>query len=229
MPTAPPGEQPTRGRLAPGPRSKRSPRLASGGAIREAAASLFLENGYQGTSMDDIAAAAGVSKQTIYTHFANKEELFADLVLGNAARVEEFAATRAAVVDSAGSLEKGLEELARMHLGFVIRPEVLRLRRLVIGEATRFPGLARDYYEAVPGRVYNSLASLFQGLMRQGRLRRADPVLAAHHFSWLARGMPLDRALFDASAATVSQSELDRLARAATRAFVAAYGSPQRA
>lgn len=67
-------------------RPKRARRLRSGGAIREAAAALFLEKGYQGTSMDDVAAAAGVSKQTIYTHFANKEVLFADLVLGTAER-----------------------------------------------------------------------------------------------------------------------------------------------
>src|SRR5579872_1826223 len=69
---------------------RRPGRLASGPAIREAAAALFLEKGYQGTSMDDIAAAAHISKQTIYTHFADKEELFTDLVLGNTERVDEF-------------------------------------------------------------------------------------------------------------------------------------------
>src|SRR5690242_20479659 len=90
-------------------RPRRAGRLASGGAIREAAAALFLENGYQGTSMDDIAAAAQVSKQTIYTHFLSKEALFADLVLGNAERVEEFVATVPRTVAAAGDdLEGGL-------------------------------------------------------------------------------------------------------------------------
>src|SRR5579864_56649 len=76
--------------LAPLPTRKRAARLASGGTIREAAARLFLDHGYQGTSMDDIAAAAGVSKQTIYTHFSSKEQLFGELVLSNADRVSQF-------------------------------------------------------------------------------------------------------------------------------------------
>src|SRR5579859_5012988 len=88
-------------------RPRRAGRLASKGAIREAAAALFLEKGYQGTSMDDVAAAAQISKQTIYTHFASKEELFADLVLGNVERVEEFVSTMAETVNGAGDLEEG--------------------------------------------------------------------------------------------------------------------------
>src|SRR6266581_146211 len=87
---------------------RRAGRLASKGAIREAAAALFLEKGYQGTSMDDVAGAAQISKQTIYTHFANKEELFADLVLGNAERVDEFVGTMAETIDGAANLEEGM-------------------------------------------------------------------------------------------------------------------------
>src|SRR5579872_2455618 len=117
-------------KVSPGKRS-RAPRLASGGAIREAAAGLFLERGYQATSMDEIAARAGVSKQTIYTHFPNKEVLFEDLVLGNAGRVDEFLSGLKDTYEGAGELEAGLRAVARSYLGFVIRPEVLRLRRLV--------------------------------------------------------------------------------------------------
>src|SRR5579859_3981142 len=127
-------------------RPRRAGRLVSGGAIREAAAALFLEKGYQGTSMDEIAAMAQVSKQTIYTHFANKEALFADLVMTNAERVEEFIGTIGPTLTEAGSLDAGLRQLARRYLGFVARPDALRLRRLIIGEAGRFPELAREYY-----------------------------------------------------------------------------------
>src|SRR5690348_10057779 len=90
---------------------KRARRLASGGAIREAAATLFLQRGYQATSMDDIAAAAQVSKQTIYTHFAGKEELFADLVLGNADRVDVFIASEVEPILEVDDLEAGLRHL----------------------------------------------------------------------------------------------------------------------
>lgn len=202
-------------------RPKRAGRLASGSAIRDAAASLFLEKGYLGTSMDDVAAAAKVSKQTIYTHFANKEELFADLVLANAGRVDEFAGALAAALKEE-DLEAGLQKAARMYVRFVIRPEVLRLRKLIIGEATRFPDLARAYYERVPGRVYAALADAFAALTREGRLRAPEPLMAAHHFAWLALGMPLDRGMFEPDGAP-SQAELEKIADAAVRVFLAAY------
>lgn len=205
------------------PARKRAGRLASGGAIRQAAAALFLERGYQGTSMDDIAAAAKVSKQTIYTHFPNKEELFADLVLGNAGRVEEFVETLTEPVLREADLEKGLRQLARRYVRFVIRPEVLRLRRLVLGEAGRFPELAATYYEQVPRRTYEGLATLLADLAAQGRIEVADPVTAASQFAWLVLGPPLDRGMFHADGDGASGDDLDRVADAAVGVFLAAY------
>lgn len=207
-----------------GARPRRAGRLASGGAIREAAAALFLEKGYQGTSMDDVAAAAQVSKQTIYTHFANKEELFADLVLGNAERVDEFVGAMTRTLDEAAGLESGLQQVARMYIRLVTRPEVLRLRRLVLGEVGRFPELARTYYERVPGRVLAALAAVFARLAQDGRLNLDDPETAAQHFAWLTLGMPLDRGMFYPIDETIRSVDLDRMADAATRVFLAAYG-----
>jgi len=205
-------------------RPRRAGRLASGGAIREAAAALFLEKGYQGTSMDDVAAAAQISKQTIYTHFANKEELFADLVLGNVERVEEFVDTMAETVNGAGDLEEGIRRLARRYIRLVARPEVLRLRRLVLGEVGRFPDLARTYYVRVPGRVIAGLRGLLAELAGQGRLELDDPAIAAQHFAWLTLGIPLDRGMFYPIEETIRDADLDRMADAAARVFVAAYG-----
>lgn len=206
-------------------RRRRGPRLGSGGAILEAATRLFLEKGYRGTSMDEIAAAAGVSKQTIYTHFANKQELFARLVLGNAERVDAFVAELPSVVHDADDLAGGLDALARRYLRFVIRPEVLRLRRLVIGEASRFPELAQAYFEAVPVRVYLALSGLFADLAHEGRLRVADPVLAAQHFAWLVLGGPLDRGMFVVGDTALQDDDIDRLAREGVRVFLAAYAA----
>ncbi len=205
------------------PRARRAPRLASGGAIREAAARLFLENGYQATSMDDIAAAAHISKQTIYTHFPSKEQLFADLVLGNAERVEGFVEALRTTFEQAPVMEDGLRDVARLYVRFVIRPEVLQLRRLVIGEAGRFPELARTYYERVPERVYDALAALLGKLANEGRLQIEDPRLAAHHLAWLILGLPLDRGMFLPVEEASGGADLDALADAAVRVFLAAY------
>ncbi len=203
---------------------RRTRRLASGGAIREAAAALFLEKGYQATSVDEIAAAAKVSKQTIYTHFAGKEALFADLVMANAGRVEEFIGTIGPTLAGAGSLESGLRQLARRYLGFVARPDALRLRRLIIGEAGRFPDLASEYYERVPGRAYAALAAAFGYLQGGGLPRMDDPMVAAQHFAWLTLGLPLDRGMFHPIDSAMNELDLDRLADSAVRVFLAAYG-----
>ena len=200
---------------------RRAGRLVSGGAIKEAATALFLEKGYQATSMDEIAAAAQVSKQTIYTHFANKEALFADLVLGNAARVDGFVAEIAATANSPDAAS-ALRKVARRYIHFVIRPEVLRLRRLVIGEAARFPELAREYHERVPGRVYDALADLLSAFAAAGKLKISDAHLAAHHFAWLTLGMALDAAMFGVNA-RATEKELDPIADEAVRVFLAAY------
>lgn len=204
-------------------RRRRAPRLASGGAIREAAARLFLEKGYQGTSMDEIAAAARISKQTIYTHFPSKEQLFADLVLSNTERVEEFAGGLIRTFREADGLEDGLRRVARMYAGLVIQPEVLQLRRLVLAEAGRFPELARSYYERVPERVYGILATLLKELSDAGRLRVDDLRLAAQHFAWLILGIPLDRGMFLAPAEASGGIDIEDLAHAAVRVFLAAY------
>lgn len=205
---------------------KRARRLASGGAIREAATALFLEKGYQATSMDDIAAAAQVSKQTIYTHFANKEQLFADLVLGNADRVDDFIATLGPMLENAGDdLSPALTRLARRYLGTVMRPEVLRLRRLVLGEAGRFPELASAYYERVPGRVIGALADLFGRLAGAGRLNIDDPLIAAQQFAWLTLGLAVDRGMFYPIEELSPNGELDRAAAAAVKTFLASYSA----
>ena len=207
-------------------RRRRAGRMASGGAIRDAATALFLEKGYTLTSMDDIAEAAQVSKQTIYTHFANKEELFAELVLSNAETAERFVVMIGPTLENAANdLESALRQLAREYLRLVMQPQVLRMRRLVLGEVRRFPKLARTYYERVPGRVYEALSAVFKRLADEGRLQIDDPMLAAHHFAWLTLGIPLDRGMFYPIQDVVPDEEIERVAHSAVRVFLAAYGA----
>ncbi len=211
------------GRTSAAPRRAR--RLASRDVIREAAAALFLAKGYQETSMEEVASAAHVSKQTIYTHFADKEALFADLVLGNVDRVDTFLAELTIANWHAEDLAAGLRQVARRYLRFVIRPEVLRLRRLVIAEAARFPDLAQSYYERVPLRIYAAWESLLVRLASQGQLHVKDPRAAAHHFVWLLLGEPFDRSMFYGPDDTPTTADLERMADAAVDVFLAAYGS----
>lgn len=195
-------------------------------AIVEAAAGLFLAQGYQGTSMDEIAALAAVSKQTVYKNFSDKEQLFSDIVLGAAARADEFIQALPRVLADTDDLRAGLQALARQYLATVMQPRLLQMRRLIISEAGRFPDLARAYYQRVPERVMGALASELGELAGRGLLRVDDPLLAASHLAFLILGLPLDRAMFLGASHELSAAELDRRADDAVDVFLAAYGRP---
>lgn len=193
-------------------------------AILAAARTLFLRHGYQGTSMDEVAALAAVSKQTLYKQFTDKELLFTEIVLGT---LDEAGGPFLAEVDALAATEDlatDLRTLARCYLTAVLRPEVLRLRRMVIGEAHRLRELAGAYYDRAPERTMAGLADCFDRLAGRGLLRAADPELAASHFAFLVLGRPLDRALFLGEDVVPGVTELHRLADAATDVFLAAYG-----
>ena len=201
----------------------RAARLASGPVILEAAATLFLRNGYLGTSVDDIASLAHVSKQTVYTHFADKEQLFAELIRGNIRRVDAFVESATAALGETDALEEDLRAFAHQHVRAVLLAEAVQLRRLVIAEGGRFPELAREYYERVPQKVITALAEQLGRVAERGLLRLQDPTLAANHLAWLILGPPLDAAMFDVAGEGRAPEELDRMADAAVDVFLTAY------
>jgi TetR/AcrR family transcriptional repressor of mexJK operon len=196
------------------------------GAILQAATTLFLRNGYRGTSMDEIAALAGVSKQTVYKHFADKERLFSEIVTSTVEEVAGPIHDEVRRLRDSGDVEADLRGLARQLLGKVMQRRILQLRRLVIGEAGRFPDLGRTFYEEGPGRTIAALAIVFERLADRGVLRPGDPLLAAAHFNWLVMSIPLNRAMLLGEDEPPASAELDEYADAGVRAFLAAYAQP---
>ena len=190
--------------------------------IIAAATEAFLRSGYLGTSMDEIAALAGVSKQTVYKQFADKERLFTEIVLGTIDQVGEPFWAGIDVLENTENLETDLRKVAGQLITIVSDPQLLQLRRLVIGEAGRFPELGRSYYERGPARSIERLASQFQVLVERGLLELDDPQLAAQHFNWLVLSIPLNQAMFSVDL-DFSPAELDRYADEAVRIFLAAY------
>ncbi len=210
---------------APDGRSARKRR-----AIMAAATALFLRDGYRSTSMDQVAADAAVSKQTVYKQFADKEQLFRAIVLGvtasSAAIIADLTAVlRRGEVTSRAELRAVLTEFARRQIDGGLQPHVLALRRLVIAEAERFPDLARTYFEQAPARAIEVIADALATYTDRGLLVADDPGLAAAHFAYLALAIPQDRAQFYPGMRP-SPAERDRLAAAAVRVFLAAYASP---
>lgn len=195
--------------------------------IIEAATVLFLRDGYGGTSMDHIAASAGVSKQTVYKHFADKAELFRAIVSGVSAKAEAIVAEMSAclhdeAVTTVDALRTALTDLARSYLDGVLQPTVLALRRLVIAEAERFPDLAEAYYTQTVSRAIDLIAGALRRFAGRELLTVADPYLAAAHFAYLVLAIPQDRAYFHPRR-RIPAAERDRLAAEAVRVFLAGY------
>jgi AcrR family transcriptional regulator len=189
-------------------------------AILQAARRVFLSQGYLGASMDEIAAQARVSKQTIYKHFTDKERLFIEIVVSTVERVSDPVHAEVLALQDSGDPQRDLTDLARRQLAGVMTPELLALRRLVIAEAPRFPDLGASFYERGPGRTIAALATAFARLHAQGRLHCPDPELAARHFNWLIMGEPLNRAMLLGHAEAPPAS----WAAEGVATFLAAYG-----
>jgi len=193
-------------------------------AIIEAAITVFLQKGYKGASVDEIAALAGVSKQTMYRYFDDKEALFSEIVLGTIDQIGEPFYEAIVSLQEPEDLEGDLRELARRLVAIVMQPRLLQLRRLVIGEAARFPELGRAYYERGPGQTIAALASSFERLSERGLLRVDDASVAASGFLWMAVSVPLNEATLRGEDDRFSPSELDSFADEGVRVFMAAYG-----
>jgi TetR/AcrR family transcriptional regulator, mexJK operon transcriptional repressor len=194
-------------------------------AILDAAAGIFLESGYLGTSVDAIAAAASVSKQTLYQHFGDKETLFVRMVLETIDEVSAPFLEKLDALEAVEPVEEAIRGLARDLIRIVLQPRVLRLRRLVIAEAPRFPELGRAYFERAPGRTIEALADLFARLAARGRLRVEDPRAAAAHFNWLVLSIPMNEILLLGDYERFTLAQLDAFADSGARTFLAAFGA----
>ena len=193
-------------------------------AILNAATTLFLHDGYQATSMDQIAAAAAVSKQTVYKQFADKQSLFREIVADTVAEVADPVAQQVASLRDSGDLGGRPAGPGARAARPVIQPQVMQLRRLVIAEAGRFPDLGRLFYERGPVRTIAALATAFQHLAARGALQADDPQTAAEHFNWLVMSTPLNRVMLCGDTELPDRASLSHYADAGTRAFLAAYG-----
>lgn len=192
-------------------------------AILEAATDLFLERGYLGASMDEIASAAGVSKQTVYKQFSSKEALFVEVVSSMTEEASARVHKEIPPLEAGGDVAEYLQMYAMRQLEVVLTPPLMRLRRLVIGEAGRFPRLAEVLYERGPQSAMEAFARSLEGLAARGLLAVDDPAMAASHFNWLVMSAPLHRAMLLGDDAIPGPADLRRHAAEAVRMFLAAY------
>ena len=161
-------------------------------AIVNSALEVFLELGYGDTTIDEIVKRAGGSKATIYKYFKNKEELFATVV------DELVRHSPTGELNPDDSPRDALLAYAESRLNQVFTKEHIALRRLVIGEGSRFPNIAKMYYNHGPGLSHKQLEKCFKEEKTRRNIKIEDANLAATIFqSMLMHSMYL-RTLFTA-------------------------------
>lgn len=151
--------------------------------ILDVARDCFLSLGYAATSMSAIAARLGGSKGTLYNYFKSKEDLFAAMMERQCGELSDVLFDVSSVSHEP---QERLRHFGRSFLELLMAPQALAIHRLVVAESERFPELGRAFYESGPRLVMMRIGEYLDQLMDEGKLRRADPLIAAQHFKDLA-------------------------------------------
>ncbi|MGB5278972.1 MAG: TetR/AcrR family transcriptional regulator [Gammaproteobacteria bacterium] len=152
-------------------------------AILNAAGDLFLSRGLAGTSMDAVGEDAGVSKQTVYSHFSSKEDLFRTCIKN---KVESYGFQEEDLPKDA-DLETVLKLLGKQFLNLIFDEGVVAMHRVVIGESASYPKIAELFYETGPQKTINAVAKYIDTQMTCKRLKPDNPYYIAVLFLGLVR------------------------------------------
>ncbi|RDL23062.1 MULTISPECIES: TetR/AcrR family transcriptional regulator [Pseudomonas] len=167
--------------------------LAKRQAILDAAKTLFLSHGYANTSMDAVAAEAGVSKLTVYSHFNDKETLFSAAVM---AKCEEQLPPLFFELPAGIAVEKVLLNIARGFHQLINSDESVNLHRLIMALGSQDPKLSLIFFEAGPQRMVQGMERLLTQIHDSGALSIDLPRNAAEHFFCLIKGAGNFRLLY---------------------------------
>jgi TetR/AcrR family transcriptional repressor of mexJK operon len=187
--------------------------------LLDVATRLFMERGFDGTSIDAVAEAAGVSKPTVYARYHDKRDLFAAVLRGRIRRwlaPVSAAAEAEATETSPKSIKTTLHELSRHMVAYTLAPEAGALQRMLSAQAVQFPDLAKTANESWLCAV-RGVSSILRQSAARGHIKVDDPELAAEMFLNLVLGHPKRFALY--SMATDPETE-ERHRKAAVEFFL---------
>jgi len=191
-------------------------------AILDAAAAVFRDLGFERASMADICERVGFSKATLYSYFESKEELFFDVVME--ATAAEFEAVHVALQSDEADITRALRLFGARLLALLYSPPVQAVRRLVVSQAGR-GGLGPRSFELGPARSEQAVAEFLARAMADGRLRPADPHIAALHLRALLEAEWLDRFMFQLITSAPDEAQaVPPVVERAVAVFMAAYG-----
>ncbi|MCL6379634.1 TetR/AcrR family transcriptional regulator [Pectobacterium brasiliense] len=189
--------------------------------IVDAASELFLELGFQATTMDKVAQQAKISKLSIYRHFDNKEALFSAAI---ASHCHQFA-PQALIEGVGGSAEDQLIAVGSSLLRTLLSPDVRSVEAMIMADKTNQKSLSKLHYEAGPAYVIAQIEALLRQLHAKAALNVPDPLRSARLFAALIKGSDLlTIACFDKARAE-DDNEIESYCRSAVAMFIAAHSS----
>ena len=194
-------------------------------AIVQVASEVFRELGFEGASMVEIAARVGGSRATLYGYFNSKEELFVAAIHAEAKSHFEPIFT-ALGQESDDDLERVLQRFGEKVLAVVCSREVIQAHRAVIAESGR-SDIGRLFYEGGPKKGLAELAGFLEQQMRKGRLRTADPSVAARHLMALLDSETVLPCLLGIQG-PLTRKELKDATRRALQVFLGGYALESR-
>lgn len=196
-------------------------------SIIDAAASVFCREGFAGANIDLIAAEAGVSRQTVYNHHGDKENLLVAVVREITERMSAGVfETLATFPDKPVDLEAELVAFAvRLNQNCMCNRDGKFLRKLLQAEGSRYPELFAGWREHGPAKTWAALAARFARLAHAGWLEIDDPDVAARQFLALVNA-DLQMAMIFGD--TLSEEQLRQAATNAVRTFLRAFGKARR-
>ena len=196
--------------------------MDKGRAILDAGWALFLERGVEATPIEAIAARAGVSKVTLYTHYPDKAALFRAAVEREMERIEVAQRVQA----SDGQPGEVAEQLRGFGLGimtFLTSKPAIDFYSVVAGELRRHEDLARAFYDLGPGRTRRNLAGVIAAAVARGELTAVDPAHAAEELFGMWQGFTNFQMALGIDIAAIREGMPERVERAVAL-FLRLYG-----
>lgn len=195
--------------------------------ILDGAYQVFTARGFDAASMNDIAAAANVSKGTLYVYFQDKEHLFVALI-----ERERDAQKRGAfaALDQDADPVRALANFGRCLVRMITHEFAVSAHRIVIGVAERMPDIGRSFYENGPMQGTRLIARHLDRMVAEGKLVPiADTGLAAVQFIDLCQSTLTRPRLFNAVRTPPDEAEIEHVIEEAMAMFLARYGVKRRA
>lgn len=189
--------------------------------VIEGARSVFLSDGYEGASVDEIARAAGVSKATLYSYFPDKRLLFLEVASRECQRQASEAMDS---IDMRAPPRDVLGQVGRHFVRFITSSIGQRIFRTCVAESERFPEIGQQFYRSGPAVMQAEMTAYFDAAIARGELRIDDTRLAAHQFAEMCKADLWTRLIFGV-VDHVEDGDINRVVDGAVETFMARYAA----